>query len=313
MERGNVSSPADGARGEGIAQDTHQDAMIAVLTEMFETVRAYLLGSGRAASARGTVSTNPKGEATRAFDAEAERLALAVAERRLGAFRAFSEEQGEVAIGREQARWTLVIDPCDGSNNFRRGVRATGFAAAVLPAGAPLDPRLVEYAACGDVFTGSLYTAVRGQGAQLDGQPCRASEISDLRHAMVSINIGRIHRLGAALPPHSPRQDDDGELPMPEDALRLMSAISTARRIGATVLDLCYVAQGAFDAYVDVRGRLTAENFMAPALIIEEAGGIFSDAAGRPLGPVDFTAPHNVVAAGNAALHAHILAALHAR
>jgi myo-inositol-1(or 4)-monophosphatase len=147
----------------------------------------------------------------------------------------------------------------------------------------------------------------------LDGQPCRASTIHDLRHAMVSINIGRIHRLGAGAPPRSPRQDEDGELPMPEDALRLMSAISTARRIGATVLDLCYVAQGAFDAYVDVRGRLTAENFMAPALIIHEAGGLFTDAAGRPLGAVEFTAPHNVVAAGNAELHAQILATLRPR
>jgi myo-inositol-1(or 4)-monophosphatase len=287
--------------------------MLAVLTEMFESVRAYLLGAGRAASAHGPVNTNPKGEATQAFDAEAERLALEVAGRRLGAFRAFSEEQGEVTRGSATPRWTLVIDPCDGSNNFRRGVRATGFAVAVLPADAPLDPGRVEYALCGDVFTGSVYTAARGLGARLDGEPCRASSVHDLRHAMVSINIGRIHDPHAAHLQGSPRQDEDGELPMPEDALRLMSAISTARRIGATVLDLCYVAQGAFEAYVDVRGRLTAENFMAPALIILEAGGVLTDAAGRALGPIGFTEPHNVVAAGNAELHAQILATLRAR
>jgi myo-inositol-1(or 4)-monophosphatase len=311
-ESGNQSRP-ELAASEGSTQDMPPGAMIGTLTEMFATVRGYLLGAGREANARGAVSTNPKGEATRAFDAEAERLALAVAERRLGAFRAFSEEQGELTVGSAPPHWTLVIDPCDGSNNFRRGVRATGFAVAVLPVGAPLDPTLVEYAACGDVYTGTLYTAVRGQGALIDGQPCRASTIHDLRHAMVSINIGRIHRLGARVPLESPRQDEDGELPMPEDTLHLMSAISTARRIGATVLDLCYVAQGAFDAYVDVRGRLTAENFMAPALIIQEAGGVFTDAAGRPLGAVEFTAPHNVVAAGNAELHAQILAALRAQ
>jgi myo-inositol-1(or 4)-monophosphatase len=286
--------------------------MISVLTEMFETVRAYLLGAGRGVGARGAVATNPKGEPTRAFDAEAERLALEVGERRLGAFRAFSEEQGELTIGGAAPRWTLIIDPCDGSNNFRRGVRATGFAVAVLPAGAPLDTSLVEYAACGDVFTGSLYTAVRGQGALLDGQPCHGSLIRDLRQAMVSINIGRINLLGE--PPHtSPRQDEGGDLPMPEDALRLMSVISTARRVGAAVLDLCYVAHGAFDAYVDVRGRLTAENFMAPALIIEEAGGVFTNAAGRPLGPIEFTAPQNIVAAGNGELHEQILATVRAR
>lgn len=72
------------------------DDLLPVLGEMFQTVRAYLLGPGRAAGVRGTIGTNPKGEPTRAFDAEAERLALVVAAARLGSFRALSEEQGEL-------------------------------------------------------------------------------------------------------------------------------------------------------------------------------------------------------------------------
>ncbi|HEX9414201.1 MAG TPA: inositol monophosphatase family protein [Ktedonobacterales bacterium] len=286
------------------------DDMLAALAEMFWAVRSYLLGAGREGSARGAIATNPKGEMTRAFDAEAERIALDVAAARLGAFRAFSEEQGELTVGGANPRWTLVIDPCDGSNNFRRGVRATGFAVAALPGDAPLDPARVEYAVCGDIFTGTLYSAVRGSGAWLDGAPCSTSSVRDLRHAMVSINIGRVRQAGGSVRAGSPRQDEDGELPMPDQAWRLMGAISTARRIGATVLDLCYVAQGAFEAYVDVRGRLTPENFMAPALIIQEAGGMFTDVRGRPLGPVAFTAPYNVIAAGNAELHAQILRTL---
>jgi myo-inositol-1(or 4)-monophosphatase len=286
--------------------------LLPALAEMFWAVRGYLLGPGREAGARGAVSTNPKGEKTRAFDAEAERVALRVAEARLSAFRAFSEEQGELIAGREP-RWTLVIDPCDGSNNFRRGVRATGFAVAALPADAPLDPDLVEYAVCGDVFTGALYAAARGRGATLDGVRCRTSEVRELRRAMVGINIGRMRQPGAPGPAGSPREDEGGELPLPEQVWRLMGAISTARRTGATVLDLCYVAQGAFEAYVDLRHRLTPENFMAPSLIIREAGGLFTDAAGRPLGTVEFTAPYSVVAAGNQALHEAILETLGAK
>ena len=283
--------------------------LLPALIAMFHTVRSYLLGPGRETGAQGAVATNPKGEMTRAFDAEAERLALAVAEARLGAFRAFSEEQGELIVG-VAPRWTLVIDPCDGSNNFRRGVRAAGFAVAALPADAPLDPDRVEYAVCGDIFTGSLYAAARGRGATLDGAPCHSSAVRELRRAMVSINIGRMPRPGARNLAGSPREDEGGELPLPEQVWRLMGAISTARRIGATVLDLCYVAQGAFEAYVDLRRRLTPENFMAPALIIREAGGVFTDATGRSLGPVEFTAPYSVIAAGNADLHAQILDAL---
>src|SRR5260221_12940449 len=52
---------------------------------MFEAVRAYLLTDGAAPEARAAVATNPKGEATRAFDARAEEIALAGARQRLGA------------------------------------------------------------------------------------------------------------------------------------------------------------------------------------------------------------------------------------
>ncbi len=292
--------------------DAAADDLLPALVAMFQVVREYLLGPGRAVEARGQVSTNPKGEMTRAFDAEAERLALEVAAERLGAFRAFSEEQGELVVGTDP-RWTLVIDPCDGSNNFRRGVRATAFAVAALPAGVPLDPERVEYAVCGDIFTGTLYAAARGRGVTMDGAPCHTSRVRDLHRAMVGINIGRVHEPQSTALASSPRQDEDGEVPLPEQLWRLLCAISTARRTGATVLDLCYVAQGAYEAYVDLRRRLTPENFMAPALIIREAGGLFTDAMGRPLGTVEFTAPYSIVAAGNAELHAAILTTLGAR
>jgi myo-inositol-1(or 4)-monophosphatase len=141
---------------------------------MFQAVRAYLLGSGQTSTAFEPVATNPKGEATRGFDAEAERIALEVAKRELGSFHALSEEAGEIETGYEPL-WTLVLDPCDGSNNFRRGIRSVGFAVGALPAGAPLDPDNVAYAVCGDIFTGTLYSAARGQGATVDGRSCHTS------------------------------------------------------------------------------------------------------------------------------------------
>ena len=271
---------------------------------MFEAVRAYLLTDGRAREASGAVATNPKGETTRAFDKEAERIALAIARERLGAFRAFSEEAGELTFG-ENPRWTLVLDPCDGSNNFRRGVRSVGFAVAALPAGAPLDPDLVEYAVCGDIYTGTVYSAAKGCGAAVDGRPCRTSRQSLLRHAMLGINIGYDG-------PTSPENEDLGDDQHLSDRFwRLLEQSSTVRRTGATVIDLCYVAEGAYNAYVDLRERLTPENFLAPALIIREAGGRFTDAFGQPLGSVSFTQPYSILATGNDALLAAILDVLY--
>lgn len=277
-----------------------------VFVEMFRAARAYLLDGGQAAEAHDPVATNPKGEATRAFDAEAERIALDIALARLGSFRAFSEEAGELTAGNDP-RWTLVLDPCDGSNNFKRGIRSVGFAVAALPVDAPLDPDRVEYAVCGDIFTGTIYSAARGQGATLDGQRIHTAPLTNLRHAMLGINIGHDG-------PTAPADDTDAaaQRELTNRVWALLETASTVRRTGSTVLDLCYVAQGAYSAYVDLRRRLTPENFLAPALIIREAGGRFTDATGQPLGPLAFTHPYSVLATGNDTLLTAILHALYA-
>jgi myo-inositol-1(or 4)-monophosphatase len=270
---------------------------------MFEEVRRYLLAGGLTGEARARVAVNPKGEATRAFDAEAERIALEIAQRELGAFHAFSEEAGEITIG-SRPRWTLVLDPCDGSNNFRRGVRSVGFAVAALPSGVPLDTASIAYAVCGDIFTGTLYSAARGQGATVDGRPCHTSAVGELRYAMLGINVGRA-RGGLT---GSSGTEATASFASAESTWRVAAQASTIRRTGASVLDLCYVAEGAYDGYVDLRDRLTPENFLAPALIVTEAGGEFTGQDGRPLGAVEFTHPYSVVAAANRTLLDEILA-----
>jgi myo-inositol-1(or 4)-monophosphatase len=309
---GNVppaSGPTTGAGKFGRANEpARQPADLpAILQGMFEEVRGYLLNEGGAKGER--VGTNPKGEATRAFDAEAEQRALAYARAHLPPFRVLSEESGEVRFGDGPPQYTLVIDPCDGSNNFRRGLRAVGFAIAVFPGHiSALDPALATYAFVGDIFSGSVYTAARGGGAYLDGRPIHSSAITELRRAMLSINFGRVH-----VPTNPGDVDDPRQSPLPETVWRLVSQISTVRRIGATTLDLCYVAQGAFEGYVDLRSRLTPENFLAPALIIEEAGGCFVNEHGQPPGPVQFTTGYRVVAAGNRTLLDQVLQQLEAK
>src|ERR1051326_4887771 len=133
-------------QGKGFAplmptEEAQSVDMPGIVHGMFEEVRTYLLGEGM--DQRQQVGTNPKGEATRAFDAEAEHRALTYARAHLPAFRVLSEEAGELRFGDEPPQYTLVIDPCDGSNNFRRRLRVVGFAVAVFPGDiAVLDPAL---------------------------------------------------------------------------------------------------------------------------------------------------------------------------
>jgi len=121
---------------------------------------------------------------------------------------------------------------------------------------------------------------------------------------MLGINIGRAR--GSLTEP--PGAETTAKFASAERTWRVVSQASTIRRTGASVLDLCYVAEGAYDGYVDLRDRLTPENFLAPSLIVTEAGGEFTGQDGRPLGTVEFTHPYSVVAAANRSLLDEILA-----
>jgi len=76
------------------------------------------------------------------------------------------------------------------------------------------------------------------------------------------------------------------------------------RRNGSAALGLMEVATGAIDVYIDFRNRLTPENWLAPYLLIKEAGGIFTDFKGKEIAEIKgFREPFSILAAGNKILH----------
>jgi myo-inositol-1(or 4)-monophosphatase len=60
-----------------------------------------------------------------------------------------------------------------------------------------------------------------------------------------------------------------------------MQKAKSVRSFGSASLEICHVASGRLDAYVDLRGMLRALDFAAAMLIVEEAGGIFVQRDGR--------------------------------
>lgn len=261
------------------------------LVGMFEAVRAYLLEKGRAS--RAGVGTNPKGQETLAFDAGAEDVVVEFCGKKIPrSLRLLSEERGEIRIREDlgSPEFTLIVDPVDGSENFKRGIELTCFSVAVLPFDAPLAPSGVVAGLVGNVFTGTYQTAIRGGGAFSGGSRLCTSGVTRLADAMVAVE-GEFHR---------------SEFPGRVDGL--MRAAAHTRFLGSAVAIQMGVAAGGIDAYVDVRGGLTPENFMAGALIIEEAGGIVSDACGNPLPAFKkMTDSFMFVTSANADLHRKIL------
>jgi myo-inositol-1(or 4)-monophosphatase len=115
--------------------------------------------------------------------------------------------------------------------------------------------------------SGATFTALRGQGSWLDGRPIAVSTVTDVSQALVGTGFAyradvRVHQ-GAEL-------------------AQLVPLVRDIRRLGSAALDLCFVAAGRLDAYVE-RG-LRPWDLAAAQLVVEEAGGRVEGMAGEPAG-----------------------------
>jgi myo-inositol-1(or 4)-monophosphatase len=76
------------------------------------------------------------------------------------------------------------------------------------------------------------------------------------------------------------------------------------RHFGANALELCYVADGSTDAFIDIRGKLRVTDIAAAQLILREAGGIIKSPEDKNLdAPLDAAQRISFVAAANKALY----------
>jgi histidinol-phosphatase len=206
----------------------------------------------------------PVTEADRAVERELRRL---VAERRPGeGF--LGEEDG--ASGAEDRRW--IVDPIDGTRNFSRGIPVWATLIAL-----EADGR-VEVGVVSAPALGRRWWAARGEGAWGSaGERLRASTVARLEDACVTVAL---------------------QQPVPE-RFRAAWQLRAFGDFWAHML----VAEGAVDVAVDAIG-VTLWDLAAPQVIVEEAGGRFTDLEGRS------RADGGSAVATNAVLHDAALAAL---
>ena len=263
-----------------------------LLRAMFTETRQFLLGEGLRKLA--TVQTNPRGDVTKEFDYLAEERIINYCAREFpDPVRILTEERGEVRTRPGAARWTLIVDPVDGSENFARGNQVSSVSLALLPGEEIPRPERVMAALVGGIFSGTIYEAEKGTGAWRNGRPARPSATTTLRDAVVTFDFNF-------------KGDADVSRLFP-----LLARIKDARRFGTAAFEFAAVASGGVDAYVDVRDSLSPENYMAAYLIVTEAGGVVSDRFGEPLLPIrSMTQGQSIVAAATPALHAAILEVL---
>ncbi len=262
------------------------------LRAMFADVRQFLLADGLKKLA--TVQTNARGDVTKEFDYLAEGRIIDYCAREIAEpIRILTEERGEVQTRSGAARWTLIVDPVDGSENFARGNELSCVSLALLSGGDLPRPEAVVAALVGKIFSGTIYQAEKGGGAWQNEESIRPSTTTKLSDALVTIDF------------NFKGKGDIGRL------FRLLGGIKDARRFGSAAFEFATVASGGTDAYVDVRDTLSPENYMAAYLIVAEAGGVISDRFGHPLAPIhSMIQGQSLVAAANRALHTAILEVL---
>ncbi len=151
-----------------------------------------------------------------------------------------------------------IIDPLDGTTNYLHGYPQFAVSIALSHKGR------LEQAVVFDPHRNELFTATRGQGAQLNDRRMRVSRVHDLELAL----------LGTGFPFRSTEN-----LEVWINTLRpLLTASSGIRRAGSAALDLAHVACGRFDGFWEF--GLSPWDMAAGALLIQEAGGMVSDLAG---------------------------------
>jgi len=177
------------------------------------------------------------------------------------------------------------LDPVDGSDNFARGIAPVGTAVALIPHSCPISVESVQYALVGNLVTGQICTAERGNGAFCNGKQIRTGPCNVLKSAMISCEMNHF----AVRAPLA----------------NVLSRARGVRSLGCATRAITLVASGSLDAHLDLRGRLTPENFLAPSLILTEAGGTISGPEGEPIPEVtDLTQRFSIVASGSPELQA---------
>jgi myo-inositol-1(or 4)-monophosphatase len=219
------------------------DVALSVATEAAELAK-----TSRQAAIRDVDTKSSDTDVVTAGDRASERLVRRrVAELRPGE-PVIGEEEGGSA-GLDGVSW--VVDPIDGTVNYLYGFPWYAVSVAAQVDGVSVAGAIVE------PVSGRRWTAARGHGAHLDGEPLRVSATTRLDLALVATGFAyraeRRQRQAAGM-------------------ASLLGRIRDIRRAGSAALDLCAVAAGWLDGYFE--HGLSRWDWAAGALIAEEAGAV---------------------------------------
>jgi myo-inositol-1(or 4)-monophosphatase len=175
---------------------------------------------------------------------------------------------------------TWLVDPIDGTTNFAHGFPVYCVSIGLWENHEPQMGLVLE------VSRNECFTAIKGKGAFLNGNPITVSKQDDPSNALIGTGF-----------PYNDLSLVDHYL---QFFRMLMTNVQGLRRPGAASYDLCCVACGRFEGFYEY--SLNPWDVGAAALIVEEAGGKISDWSGGK----NWLFGKRIIA-GNTSLHTFLL------
>ena len=212
-----------------------------------------------------------RGEIVSAADAEAKNAIVTTLSAAFPDHAIVGEEDGARAARNPDSGSRWIVDPIDGTANFGHGYPYYAISIA-LARGPELTHAVVL-----DPVHDELFTAIKGQGALLNGIALRVSACTTLQHALIGtvFPTRKSTKLAAYLPVLGALAERCGGI----------------RRAGGCALDLAYIAAGRLDGFWMTSAK--PWDVAAGALVVREAGGRVGDFAGG----ADFLRGDEVIAA----------------
>jgi myo-inositol-1(or 4)-monophosphatase len=190
-------------------------------------------------------------------------------------------EENSYASFSSPIKW--IIDPLDGTTNY-----AHGFPWFCVSIALEIDGEL-QLGAIYHPMMDELFTAVKGEGAFLNGRRIRVSGHRPLRSCLLATGF-----------PYDKARDNENNF---ENFVNFQLAARAVRRPGAAALDLAYVAAGRLDGYWEC--KIKPWDIAAGKLLVEEAGGRVTGYSGEPF----FLYDHRILAS-NGLIHGEMITVL---
>ena len=234
------------------------------------------------------LGTGAGGDAMKPVDLAAETAIVDTLKEHGVSFTLISEESGVKKFGAEAESCFVTVDPIDGSTNFMHGLPFYACSIAVSRKRTLND---VYAGLVADLAHDVTYTAFEGKGAYRDGKKIETSKTAALEEAVVGLDLNT-YKVKEIVP----------------KLTALIAKTKNIRHFGANALELCYVANGLTDAFVDIRGKLRTTDVAAGFLILKEAGGIVTKPDNQGLNvELDPKQTVSFVASGNLEIHKKII------